>query len=71
MTFRIWGGTGAADMFVQLEGTPSNKSTLCVPDISSNTETCKINSPAAGTYYVNVRGAPAYSDVTLKATVGS
>ena len=71
VTFRISGGTGYADMYVQRDGTPSSKSTLCVPDTSTNEETCRISTPAAGTYFVNVRAEPAFSDVTLKANVGS
>jgi pseudolysin/vibriolysin len=69
ITFKIWGGSGDADMYVQYQGTPGSASTLCVPDSSTNSETCKIDSPAAGTYYVNVRASPAYSDVNLKAAV--
>ena len=69
VTFKIWGGSGDADMYVQFKDTPSNANTICVPDTTTNAETCRIDSPAAGIYYVNVRASSAYSGVNLKATV--
>jgi pseudolysin/vibriolysin len=69
VVFTISGGTGDADMYVKLGSAPTTTSYTCRPYLSGNAETCTINAPAAGTYYVNVRAYAAYSGVTLKGTI--
>ena len=69
VTFKIWGGSGGVDMYEQFNGTPGNASTICQPDPGSSAETCTIDAPAAGTYYVNVRAYAGYSGVSLKGTI--
>ena len=68
VVFTISGGTGDADMYVNLGSAPTTTTYTCRPYLSGNAETCTINSPAAGTYYVNVRAYTAYSGVSLKGT---
>jgi len=64
----ISGGTGDADMYVQSGTKPTTTSYACRPYLNGNTETCSFSPPAAGTYYVMLRGYAAYSGVSLKAT---
>ena len=68
LTFAISGGTGDADLYVNLGSAPTTTTYTCRPYTSGNAETCTFNSPAGGTYYANVRAYAAYSGVTLKAT---
>ncbi len=68
VVFTISGGSGDADLYVKLGSAPSTSSYTCRPYLSGNSETCTLNAPAAGTYYVNVRAYAAYSGVTLKGT---
>jgi PKD repeat protein len=68
LVFTISGGTGDADLYVNLGSAPTTATYTCRPYTSGNAETCTFNSPAAGTYYVNVRAYAAYSGVSLKGT---
>ena len=68
LVFNISGGTGDADMYVQSGTKPTTTSYACRPYLNGNTETCSFSPPAAGTYYVMLRGYSAYSGVSLKAT---
>jgi PKD repeat protein len=61
VVFTISGGTGDADLYVKLGSAPTTTSYTCRPYLTGNNETCTINAPAAGTYYVNVRAYAAYS----------
>ena len=69
VVFTISGGTGDADLYVNLGSAPTTTTYTCRPYTSGNAETCTFNSPAAGTYYVNVRAYAAYSGVSLKGTI--
>jgi PKD repeat protein len=76
VTFNLSGGTGDADMYVNLGNaltapatTATNTSTRCIPWIGGNLETCTFNAPTAGTYYVTVNAYEAFSGVSLKATM--
>ena len=64
--FTITGGTGDADLYVRLGARPTTSLWDCRPFINGNTETCTFTNPAAGDYYVMLRGFAAYSGVTLK-----
>ena len=61
------GGTGNVSLYVSFDEEP----TTTVSDFKStrpgNSETVRITAPQAGTYYVKVVGAGAYSGVTLVA----
>ena len=69
VVFSISGGTGDADLYVNFGSAPTSTTYTCRPYLTGNSETCTINSPAAGTYYVNVRAYAGYSGVSLKGTV--
>ncbi len=68
LTFNLSGGTGDADMYVKAGSAPTSATYDCRPYLTGNTETCTFSSPAAATYYVNVRAYAAYSGVSLKGT---
>ena len=69
LTFTIAGGTGDADLYVRLGAAPTTSSYTCRPYLTGNSETCTINAPATGTYYVGVRAYTTYTGVTLTATL--
>jgi len=66
LTFSISGGTGDADLYVRRGAAPTTSTYDCRPYKTGNAETCTFNSPAAATWYVNVRAYAAYSGVSLK-----
>lgn len=59
------GGTGDADLYLRQGSAPTTTSYTCRPYQGGNNETCTINSPAAGTWHVMVRGYNTYSGVSL------
>jgi hypothetical protein len=61
----ISGGSGDADLYVRFGSAPTTSTFDCRPFISGNNETCTFNAPAAGSYFVMIRGFSAYSGVTL------
>jgi secreted trypsin-like serine protease len=69
LTVKQFGGTGDADLYVRQGSQPTTTTYTCRPYLSGNNETCTINAPAAGTWYVSVRGYSSYSGVSLTATV--
>lgn len=68
LVFTISGGTGDADMYVRRGSAPTSATYDCRPYKTGNSETCTFNSPASGTWYVNVRAYSSYSGVKLKGT---
>jgi vibriolysin len=66
VVFTISGGSGDADMYVQAGSKPTTSTYQCRPYLNGNAETCTINNPVAGTYWVGLRAYSAYSGVTLK-----
>jgi vibriolysin len=68
LSFVLAGGTGDADMYVQRGSKPTTSSYLCRPYLNGNNETCSFSSPAAGTWYVMLRGYTSYSGTSLKGT---
>jgi subtilase family serine protease len=68
LVFQISGGTGDADLYVRRGSAPTTSTYDCRPYLSGNSETCTINSPVAGTFYVMVNAYASYTGVTLKGT---
>jgi hypothetical protein len=68
LVFTITGGTGDADLYVRFNALPTTSTFNCRPFLNGNNETCSFTSPAAGPWYVMIRGFAAYSGVTLKGT---
>ena len=61
----IFGGSGDADLYTRQGAQPTTSSYDCRPYLSGNNETCSDPAPAAGNYYLMIRGYAAYSDVGL------
>jgi Bacterial pre-peptidase C-terminal domain len=68
LTFSISGGTGDADLYVRFGAKPTTSTFNCRPFLNGNSETCTFTNPAAGDWYVMIRGFAAFSGVTLKGT---
>jgi hypothetical protein len=62
------GGTGDLDLYVRRASKPTTTEWDYRPYLIGNNETVTINSPAAGTYFIMLRGYQAYTGVTLVAT---
>src|SRR5205807_1951168 len=65
LTVKISGGTGDADLYVRAGSPPTLQTFDCRPFLTGNSETCTFNNPAAGDYFVMIRGFATYSGVTL------
>jgi vibriolysin len=65
LTVTLSGGTGDADLYVT-QGSESTKSNYdCRPFRKGNEEVCTFTNPAAGTWYLDVRGYLTSSNITL------
>ena len=60
------GGSGDVSLHVSLDEAPEDTGTWN-SSRPGNSETIRINAPAAGTYYIKLTGVRAYSNVTLQA----
>jgi len=63
----ISGGSGDADLYLRQGSAPTDTVYTCRSYLSGNNETCTINSPAAGTWYVRVKAYSTFSGLTLNA----
>ena len=63
------GGTGDLDLYVRRDQVPTESTYDCQSSGGDNEETCNVDTPAAGTWYIMLQGFEAYSGVTLVATV--
>lgn len=61
------GGTGEADLYVRIGKSPTLSDYTCRPLLNGNTESCVIDNPAAGTWYVMLNARSSYSGVVLTA----
>jgi pre-peptidase len=68
LTFTISGGTGDADLYVRVGAKPTTSTFNCRPFLNGNNETCTFTNPAAGDWFVMIRGFATFSGVTLKGT---
>ena len=68
LQFTISGGTGDADLYVRSGAKPTTTTYNCRPFVNGNNETCTFTNPAAGDWYVMIRGFATFSGVTLKGT---
>ncbi len=62
------GGLGDADLYVRLGALPTTSTYDYRPYEPGNEETVTVAKPAAGTWYIMLRGYSPYSGVTLQAT---
>ncbi|MEN6335934.1 MAG: pre-peptidase C-terminal domain-containing protein [Phycisphaerales bacterium] len=70
LEIRMSGGTGDADLFVKFGSRPTMTDYDYRPYVTGNNESVVVDNPAAGAWFVVVRGFSAFADVTLKATYG-
>ncbi len=61
------GGTGNADLVINFGSAPTRTDNDCLEMGAGNTHNCTITNPAAGTWFIIVRGTAAASDVQLDA----
>lgn len=65
LTANMSGGSGDADLYVRFGAQPTTSRYQCRPYKNGNNETCRVNNPSAGTWYISVRAYSSYSGVTL------
>lgn len=63
------GGTGDADLYLRHDKLPTTRKYDCRSYRSTNDEACTITAPAAGVWYVSVRGYSSFSGADLTARV--
>ncbi|MCH7224496.1 S8 family serine peptidase [Haloferula sp. A504] len=68
LSFEISGGSGDCDLYVRYGSIPTTSDWDHRPYLGGNDETVTINNPAAGDWYVMLRGYSSYSGVSLVAS---
>lgn len=68
LSFKLTGGSGDPDLYVRNGSHPTTSVFDCRPYLNGSNETCTFTNPAAGTWYVMVRGYTAYSGASLTGT---
>ncbi len=68
LEIQISGGSGDCDLYVKRDALPTLASYDYRPYLVGNNEKVTVNNPAAGTWYLMLRGYSAYAGVTLLAT---
>lgn len=63
----ISGSSGDADLYTRFGAEPDSASYDCRPYESGSNETCTVNAPAEGRYYVFMHGYSAFSALTVQA----
>jgi len=71
LTMAMRGGTGDGDLYLQRGGPPTENEYLCRPYLVGNNETCTIQAPQPGIWYVGVRGYSDYGGASLALSFGS
>ncbi|WP_076411515.1 S8 family serine peptidase [Shewanella sp. UCD-KL12] len=71
LAVNLAGGSGDADLYLQQGSMPTQSSYQCRPYESGNNESCSINNPAEGKWYVMLHGYSSYADTTLTASYSS
>jgi serine protease len=68
LVVQLSGGSGDADMYVQLGSKPTLSTYQCRPYLNGNNESCTFNAPAAGRWWIMLHAYTAYSGASLRAT---
>jgi bacillolysin len=68
LKFVTTGSSGDLDLYVKLGSASDTTSFDCKSESTTSAETCTINNPAAGDWYVTLKAYSAYSGVTLTGT---
>jgi hypothetical protein len=71
LVIKMFGGTGDADLYVRLGSLPTTSDYDYRPYLTGSNEQVTISKPAAGTWYIMIRGYQAFSGITLVATFDS
>lgn len=71
LSFKLSGGTGNGDLYVQLNTAPTTSAYLAKSDTSTNTENISLATPTPGTYYVLMNAAAAVNGASLVANYSS
>jgi hypothetical protein len=66
LTVTIKGGEGDADLYVRRGRQPDRSNWKCRPDLEGNDETCRIDNPRDGTWFIGILGYNDFSNLTLK-----
>ncbi len=67
LSFMTYGGSGNVSMYVSFDAEPGPTASDARSTRVGNSETVRFTAPKAGTYYIKLVGAAAYSGVTLVA----
>jgi serine protease len=67
LSFMTYGGTGNVSVYVSFDAEPTTSDFDAKSTRAGNSETVRFTAPQAGTYYIKLVGAAAYSGVTLVA----
>jgi pseudolysin/vibriolysin len=70
LRFDSFGGTGDTDFYVQIGAHPTTTNNICKSESPSTTDSCVFTSPAAGTYFVLLKGTAASGGVFLQGAFG-
>jgi large repetitive protein len=70
LTVATSGGTGDVDLYIRRGALPQEFVYDCRPFRPGNEETCSVASPAAGSWYIMLRGHADYAEVRLLASYG-
>ncbi len=65
LSFSMDGGSGDADLYVRFGSAPTTSSYDCRPFRSGNREICTFAQPAAGIWFISLRGYTGYSGISL------
>jgi uncharacterized protein YkwD len=68
LVIALSGGTGDADLYVKAGSAPTTSTFDFRPYLNGNDETITVAAPAAGTWFIMIRGYAAYSGATLVAS---
>ena len=68
LVVRISGGTGDADLYLNHGSKGSDADFDCRPYQGGNEELCTVAAPAAGTWYISIKGYAAFSGLSLNAS---
>ena len=65
LTVATSGGSGDADLYVNYGSASTASNYQCRPYKNGNEETCQIDNPQSGTWYIDIQGYRAASGITL------
>ena len=65
LTVTMSDGSGDADLYVRYASQPTSSAYDCRPYLTGNNESCTINNPQQGNWYISIRGYTNYSGVNL------